>query len=65
MMEILLSLDLRGKISQGSRRDSPIEAFHYSKDQQKVKGLHPSLKRGTLVVPKLRSLLVLNVVRKM
>ena len=64
-MEILPRLDLRCKISQGSRRGSPFKDLLTPKESKKVKGINPSLKRGKVVVPMLRSLFILSVVEKM
>ena len=64
-MEILLRLDLRCKISQGSRKGSPSRVLTPFQVLTKVKGLHPSLRRRKVVFLMMRSILVLNVVENM
>lgn len=65
MMEILLRLDLKYKICQGSRRAFHIKVLIPFQGSTKVKGLHPILRMKSVVVLTWRSLLRLNKVRNM
>ena len=63
-MEILPRLDLRYKISKGSRRGFITKALLTLQGSTKVKGIHPRLKKGKVVIPMLRSLFFLSVEEK-
>ena len=61
-MEFLVRIDLRCKISQGSRKGSPIKFLLPFQGSTKVNGVHISLRRIKVVVLMLKRLIALNVV---
>lgn len=65
MMEILLRLGLKSKISQSSKRGFPTKVLLTLQGSTKVKCLPPSLKKQEVVVLMLRSLFVQSVVENM
>ena len=64
-MEIRQRLDLKCKISQGSRGNFPTKAIQSIQRSTKLKGLHLSLKKIAVVDLMWRGLFVLSVVVNM